>query len=218
MTNTLNHTIYCPQCNSALKCLTGFSVCIVCPQCHSVVAREKSTVVNSSVNEAIPEDMSPVAIGTTGKWGDVSFEIVGRIKFVSGKRYNNQWVLSMSDGSYNWLGEGYGFYSLFKKDSLAEIPAKFLKIKKAGEHFSSLSGQTFFVDNILMNKTCFCEGELPEEVLFSKEFISIESSNSKLEVALVNIYSKTEIHYYSGQIVTFDQMNFKNLRDLNGWI
>jgi DNA-directed RNA polymerase subunit M/transcription elongation factor TFIIS len=218
MNKPVNLTIYCPQCNSTLKCLTNFSICIVCPQCHSVVDREKSTVLNSSVNETIPEDMSPVAIGTTGKWRDGSFEIVGRIKFVSGKRYTNQWVLSMSDGSFNWLGEGYGFYSLFKKDSLSSIPANFLKIKKAGESFKSLSGQTFFVDNILMNKTRYCEGELPEEVLFSREFISIESTNSKLEVALINVYSKTEIHYYSGNIVTFDQMNFKNLRDLNGWI
>jgi hypothetical protein len=203
---------------SPLKFRTNFAVCIVCPKCLSVVKKDNSSVLHSLSDNKIPEDMSPLMIGTTGKWADKSFEIVGRIKYVSGSRYTNQWVLAWADGSVGWLGEGYGFYSMLKKDSLAKIPASFIQVKKAGQSFKSLENIVFYVDNIVSNNTFYCEGELPEEVLFSKEFISIESTNSKLEVALIDVYSKTEIHFYSGKIVDFQSMHFTNLRDLNGWI
>jgi hypothetical protein len=153
--------------------------------------------------------MTVFRIGTSGNYRGNKFILTGRIRSHTGGKYFNLWAALMDDKTFQWLSEGYGFYSIFKRD-----PA-FPQILS-----SSLSpGKSIkYIDCINKANSFSCEGEIPEEIISPAPCISIDFSNNKLDLVMIHALSKDNIFGYSGHRSSFGELNLKDTRDINDWI
>src|SRR5688572_12411014 len=102
----------CPSCAATIVFKSRVSVLAVCSYCKSAVVRHDLNVENLGKMAELPPDMSPLQLGTRGKYEGTSFEIVGRLKVAWEEGTWNEWYLLFDSGRDGWLAEAQGFYGV----------------------------------------------------------------------------------------------------------
>lgn len=163
----------------------------------------------------MPDDNSPIQLGTHGTWEGKAFEVVGRLKVRYDRGLWNEWYLYFSNDSTGWLAEAQGFWMIsFDAPENVAIPRKDL-LNLGG---SARLGDTEYVVIDLKDVTyAGVEGELPFSVEPDYRSLVVDLGAPKGRFATLD-FPKTGIpHAYLGQYVHFDELNLRNLRELEGW-
>ena len=63
----------------------------------------------------LPPDVSPIQIGTTGRFADAAFTVTGRIVYEYGAGTWNEWHLLFADGSSGWLSDAQLDYAVYRQ-------------------------------------------------------------------------------------------------------
>jgi hypothetical protein len=211
-----NQTTLCPNCNNRLCFESNTTSCIACSKCSSLIKRNESGLEVKFKVKLVPEDMTVFRIGTSGNYRGNKFILTGRIRSHTGGKYFNLWAALMDDKTFQWLSEGYGFYSIFKRDPA--FPQILSSSLSPGKSIKYIGGKTLYVDCINKANSFSCEGEIPEEIISPAPCISIDFSNNKLDLVMIHALSKDNIFGYSGHRSSFGELNLKDTRDINDWI
>ena len=230
----------CPSCGAEVVFQSNVSVYSVCGYCSSMIVRRDVDVESIGTMAALPEDMSPLMIGTEGHYKTTRFHIIGRMKI--GWRHGswNEWHLFLENGGFGWLAEAQGFYavSLEYKDKLHPETAKAiskltgstgtatdksLALSHDPETMKSTLGNHLFLNNqkfkVVDIKETVClgsEGELPFIAVKGRKTVSIDLLGHQGEFANIEL-SRDKIRIYVGQYLEWYQLRCEHLRILEGW-
>jgi hypothetical protein len=209
--------VTCNQCSHRSEINAELTKILVCQHCFHAYEISGNNLISGGQFPFVPEDMTPLKIGSAGVAETKPFVVSGRIRYEFGESYFNHWVLYFKDKTWMWLGEGYGIYTLFR-------PAGHFLEKSAIDKIEigtsvRVSKNKAFITTLIEQSTGFtAEGELPFMLSQFSTFNLIEGSDSHNELVGFKIFSNGEVESYQGFFSDFDHFQFTNLRQLNGWI
>jgi hypothetical protein len=166
---------------------------------------------------AMPEDMTPLQIGTGGGIDLQPFEIIGRLRLQYADGYLNLWVMHTSGQALSWLAESFGQYTLCKGVIIPTLYDRLVR-EEAGARIHFSPNESFTIDHI---QTCVDwdrEGELPafgNEVRLARHF---EMSTHHGDCAFAWQNRADEATVVVGRRYPFEHFCFTNLRPLNEWL
>jgi DNA-directed RNA polymerase subunit RPC12/RpoP len=209
MTN-LPSLLQCPDCSRVLNFTHADTTVIRC-DCGSIISR-RDGVLKSNPFYSIQSQHGIIQPGTTGKWQENSFTVIGRFRAWYPEFVFNYWTIVFGDGRMALLGEGYGIYAVYE----SEPPGSFVDSGKtnhlnAGDWKKVGNKQRFLFERIYACYRWEVEGEawLPE----------IGSSFRMYELADMGgfhwelITAKNgELHAFKIYYTSFHQLLLENLR------
>ncbi|MBA4074627.1 MAG: hypothetical protein C0508_06255 [Cyanobacteria bacterium PR.023] len=206
-------TLSCPSCGANVNFQSKVSVFAVCSFCKASLVRQGMDLEKIGQVAELQDDLTPIQIGTTGMFKGQKFEVVGRMKVGYEDGFWNEWFTYFADEKVGWLAEAQGFYAVCFPcfDMVPPIgklhPGKAVDFGKYG---------IYEVDDVRKVSCLYSEGELPFNALQGRKSESIDLSGFEDEMATIEIAEK-ENRVFLGAYVDFDDLQFKNLRRIDGW-
>ncbi|MDX2105961.1 MAG: DUF4178 domain-containing protein [Candidatus Melainabacteria bacterium] len=167
----------------------------------------------------LQDDLTPLQIGTTGKYKGKAFEIIGRMKVSYDDGFWNEWYLYFPEGKHRegWLAEAQGFYAVcFDVDERVAPPRNEASSLKPGRCIEFQDRGLFEIEDIHEVKCLVSEGELPVNAMKGRESLSVDLTGPDVQMATIE-YAKDEIRVFAGGYQDFDEFKFHNLREIEGW-
>jgi len=186
----------------------------VCSYCKSIIVRHDQNLKNLGITSDMPEDLSPLQIGSLGIYKKENFEIVGRQKILYPNGTWNEWYILFKNGNDGWLAEAQGDYMVsFEKRNFNQFPK--LSSLTIGTSIN-IDQILFLVDDIKQIVCNGSEGELPFQAEIGRKSTSIDLVSSNNDFANFD-YGENESHLFLGSYVEFESLQLGNLRQLEGW-
>jgi hypothetical protein len=205
--------ILCPACGGELRFRSRVSVFTVCSYCSSMVVRHDLNLETLGKMAELPLDMSPLQVGTRGRYRNKAFELVGRLKIGWEDGTWNEWYALFDDGSDGWLAEAQGFYAMsFEVKDTRNVPPR-----RAIAPGRSVTFANEFEVTDIKEATCVgSEGELPFQGPKGRTSTSVDLIGSEGHFACID-YSDDGVRLYVGSYVEFDDLKLTSLREIDGW-
>lgn len=205
----------CPACGADVEFKSKASVFGVCPFCASTLVRHDLNLETLGKMAELPPDVSPLQIGTRGRFKSSSFEIVGRLRVKWAEGSWNEWYVLLDDGTEGWLGEFQGFYTMsFQVEDVSGIPP----VNQLGPGRKiSIGKSQFQVDDIREIECMGSEGELPFKAVKGRKSVSVDLGGQGETFASMDCSDEDGVLLYVGQYVDFDNFKFQALREIDGW-
>jgi predicted RNA-binding Zn-ribbon protein involved in translation (DUF1610 family) len=205
----------CPSCGADVEFKSKASVFGVCPFCASTLVRHDINLETLGKMAELPPDVSPLQVGTRGRYENSSFEIVGRLKVKWAEGSWNEWFALLDDGTQGWLGEFQGFYTMsFQVEGATGIPP--VGSLKPGVKVTVGKSQ-YQVDDIREIVCQGSEGELPFRAVKGRKSVSVDLGGQGETFASMDCSDDEGVLLYVGRYVDFDKFKFQSLREIDGW-
>lgn len=211
----------CPSCGAEIVFRSAALPALVCPYCRTMVVRKGDALTRLGQVAELPFDVSPIQLGTRGRFEDHGFEVVGRIRWGWTDGSWNEWLLLFDDGSTAWLGEAMGQFMLQRERPLKTVTTKVVRALAAGEKVAVgttgvLDGEELYVADAREARCLAAEGELPFTApagwtIYSVDFRSFSGRCATLQ------RDGEEATFYLGRYVTLDELQPRGLRRIEGW-
>jgi hypothetical protein len=211
----------CPNCGAEVNFRSAALPAVVCAYCRTLVVRQGDGVMKLGTAAALPFDVSPIQIGTSGRFEGIGFDVVGRVRWGWTDGGWNEWVLFFADGSTAWLGEAMGQFMLQRERPMAEVHAKAIRALAKGEKVSvgtkaQVGDVALFVADAREARCIAAEGELPSRIppgwtVYSVDFRSPSGACATLQ------RDEQEATFYMGRYVSLAELQPMNLRRIEGW-
>jgi DNA-directed RNA polymerase subunit RPC12/RpoP len=199
----------CPTCGAQVK-FASPAPYAVCGYCRSVLVRTDVRVDSVGKVAMVPDDFSPLQLGTRGRYGDRSFALVGRIRKVWSEGGWNEWCAHFNDGALGWLAEAQGDLVMTFERPMVLPPAAL-----APDSVVTIEGQRFQVSEIKEVSLAGAEGEIASYSPDTHSTTSIDLRGPGLAFATIERSDTTRV--FVGQFVEFDACRFTQLRAMDGW-
>lgn len=135
--------INCPSCGAAIPVRGLSAPYTTCSHCQSLILRHGQTVEEIGKVAVVPEDVSPVRIGTRFHVGGTDYVVAGRVRWGWSGGSWNEWLLVSAEGQARWLGEAMGMYMLTaERPDVMSLPLG----RRFAEGGELVAGQTIVVD------------------------------------------------------------------------
>ena len=209
----------CPQCGAPVVFRTADLVMRVCDYCRTAILRDGETLRAAGKVAVVPEDVSPLQIGTRGRWGERAFELVGRVRWRWSDGAWNEWLALYGDGGHGWLGEAMGRFMLL--DEVQAPRTKVVQRIAGGQEVvvgqeATIDGVAYRVSDIKQAVCVASEGELPSRVVSGTTVTSVDLMTTDIRCASVQREGQ-ETHVYVGRYVSLADVAASNLRAFDGW-
>src|SRR5262249_65819 len=139
--------------------LFSSAVQTVCQYCKSILVRHDVNLEKVGEVADLPEDPSPIQIGTEGVYRNKPFVVVGRILYEYEQGGWNEWHMGFSDGSSGWLADAQAEYAVSSL-SQPNFPLPAVDAVPRGTRFQ-WDGAVYEVTTITRARYVAVEGELP---------------------------------------------------------
>ena len=204
----------CPSCGAPVLFRSPASILAVCSYCSSTIVRQDVNLELVGKMAELMSDGSPIQLGTTGRYREAPFTVVGRIQLRYPQGFWNEWHMLLGDERSGWLGESMGNYGV---SFITPVPEKVPAFQdlKAGQQVL-LKGAVYEVTD-LENASCIGgEGELPFQIGPGFSAPAADLSGPGNAFASID-YSEEPPLVYLGEYVDFKELHLSGLRQLNGW-
>jgi hypothetical protein len=207
----------CPNCGAKIIFKWSSSVQTVCEYCKSVLVRTDVDLKKLGQVADRPPDISPIQLNTEGDYCNKAFVVVGRIIYQYEQGGWNEWHLMMNDGTSGWLSDAQEEYAVSFSATGSTIGQKLPAESQLqiGQTYS-WNGATYTVSVITQAHFRGVEGELPFQYWDKDDVIFADLRSSSRKFATLD-YSDAEPVLYLGELVEFDDLKLKNLRQFEGW-
>lgn len=204
----------CPACGAEVLFKSRASVFGVCSFCSSTLVRQDLHLESLGKMTEMPQDMSPLQIGTQGTFENSRFEIVGRQRVTWEAGSWNEWFLHFDNGKDGWLADAQGFYMMsFQVHEPIELPdVATLQVAQT----LRIQGRTYRVDDIRLVQCQGSQGELPVRGVQGRQSTSVDLVGESEQFGNID-YAISENRVFLGKYVDFDDFKFMNLREFDGW-
>lgn len=162
----------------------------------------------------LPQDMSPLQIGTTGIFDGSKFEVIGRQRIGWENGSWNEWYLNFDNGQDGWLADAQGFYmvSFQLRDAVSIPDLSTLKISSS----LKFNGTEYKVDDIHEVACIGSQGELPVKSVKGRKSTSVDLVGQHEKFGNID-YSPGENRLFFGKYAEFENLKLMNLRVIDGW-
>jgi len=204
----------CPQCGATIQFKFSSAVQTVCEFCRSILVRHDVDLEKVGVVADLPPDVSPIQLGTEGRFGDKAFWVAGRIIYQHEQGGWNEWHIVFNDGTSGWLSDAQADYAVsfpFTPPAPLPPPAEL----KPGRPFQ-FDNARFEVTVLTRAYYSGVEGELPFEYWDKEEVTFADLRSPSARFATID-YSEEPPLLFLGHAVEFDDLRLKNLREFEGW-
>jgi Domain of unknown function (DUF4178) len=199
----------CPTCGAPLRFLSAAPFA-VCAFCRSLLVRTDVGLESMGKVAVVPEDFSPLQVGTRGEFGNRSFALIGRIRKVWSEGSWNEWCAQFSDGALGWLAEAQGDLVM-----TFERPISLASQSLEPDSVVTLEGQRFQVSDVKQVSSAGAEGELASYSPEAQAMTSIDLRGPGSAFATIEHSDKTRV--FVGRFVEFEDCRFQQLRAMSGW-
>jgi len=158
----------------------------------------------------IQEDATLLCIGTEGRWEGRRFEIIGRLQNMIDEGTWNEWHIAFDNGSFGWLAEAQGFFSV-QLASDAPAPARYSLSFEPGQEIE-LAYRTYVVKQSATARCIAGEGSLPFAVGEGYELPFVDLVSRSTHCATID-FSDEQARLYCGEYVDFEALELKGLRE-----
>lgn len=204
----------CPNCGAPILFRWSSAVQTVCESCRSVVVRHDLNLKTRGIVSDIPEDSSPVQIGTTGRLDNQPFTVIGRIAYAYAHGGWNEWHLAFADGSSGWLSDAQLDYAVTRQVRPTQ-PVPSAHAVHVGEYYA-WGDRALAVTTLTRARYVGVDGELPFEYWGKDEVLFADLAGRNGEFATFD-YSDTTPLLFVGRHVAFDELALANVRTFDGW-
>jgi hypothetical protein len=205
----------CPGCGAPVSFLWSSAVQTACQFCNSILVRRDVDLERVGVVADLPEDASPIQIGTEGLIDGKPFTVAGRIVYGWEQGRWNEWHLILNDGSSAWLSDAQLEYAV---SFLVPLPEP-----QPGPADQLKRGQVFQWSGIPYNLTVITkatyegfQGELPFTTHDRRESTFADFRTEDGRFATLD-YSEAPPLLFLGRSVGFDDLKLRGLREFEGW-
>ena len=200
----------CPACGAEIQFKSRVSVFGVCRYCNSMIVRHDMNLETLGKMAELPQDMSLLQIGTRGRYENVSFELVGRLKIGWADGNWNEWYTLFDNGKDGWMAEAQGFYMIsFQVIDTKNVPD--LNKISPGLSVSLIKNQIFQIDDIKQATCLGSEGELPMKGPKGRKCTSVDLSGPENQFACID-YSDEGVRLYVGRYAELENLSLTSLR------
>jgi Domain of unknown function (DUF4178) len=203
----------CPNCGAKIIFKWSSSVQTVCEYCKSVLVRTDLDLTKIGQLADLPPDISPIQLNTEGSYKNKSFVVIGRILYQYEQGGWNEWHFMMNDGTSGWLSDAQEEYAVsFPANDQKLPPSSQLRV---GQVFS-WNGESYTLSVITAAHFCGVQGELPFPYWDKNDvtFADLRSPGRKFGTL---DYSDANPVLYLGELVEFEDLKLRNLRQFEGW-
>jgi hypothetical protein len=207
----------CPNCGAPVSFRYAQAVQTTCPYCRGVLVRHDVNLALVGVQSAaLPEDASPIQLGTEGMWRGKSFTVVGRIAYGYELGRWNEWHLSLSDGGSAWLSDAQLEYAITRARAVESLPAP--NDMSVNRKFR-WDGVSYRMTVRTLARYTGVEGDLPFEYHPEEAaeclFVDLRGTDGPT-LATID-YSDEPPTLFTGEFIDARTLAFKNLRSFEGW-
>ena len=209
----MSPTANCPNCGAPIRFRWSSAVQTVCEFCHSILVRRDVDLERVGTVADLPQDSSPIQITTEGVYRNRAFQVVGRILYEYEQGGWNEWHAVFNDGASGWLSDAQAEYAVSFPAPMAGLPPA-SKVER---------GQQYRFNDVLYEVTSLTrahyrgvEGELPFEYWDKDEVLFADLGTNDARFATLD-YSDAEPLLFLGEMVDFDSLRMKGLREFEGW-
>lgn len=207
-------TVSCPSCGAPVRFATQTCGYAVCEACRSMLVRNDLDVEKVGVTAAVQEDGTPLQIGSAGSWNGKAFDVIGRIQVAYPFGAWNEWFVLFGDGLEGWIGEAQGAYFVCSRVEPPEPLPPFEALHRGVPLV--LNDQPFVVTEARTARIIACEGTLPFVQPCGYEAPLADLRSASNAAATID-YSETPPLVFVGEYADFDDLDLKNLREMEGW-
>lgn len=206
--------VFCPSCGAPVKFQWSSAVQTVCPYCRSILVRHDLNLEAVGTVADLPVDPSPIQIGTEGTYRNQPFVVIGRILYEYEQGRWNEWHLMFSDSTTGWLSDASLEYSVsFQRPLPSKIPIADNLSRGSTHHFENIKLE---VTSITRAHYAGVEGELPFEYWGKQDVIFADLRSADSQFATID-YSEQPPLLFVGEALEFEDLRFKNLKQIEGW-
>lgn len=199
----------CPNCSAPIRFRWSSAVQTTCESCRSVIVRHDVDVEAIGEVSDLPQDASPIQLGTEGTYEGRAFTVVGRIVYAWADGGWNEWHLVFADGSSRWLSDAQAEYAITALVS----PTQPLPAADALEVGTPYAWQrrALQVATLTTARYVGVEGELPFEYWGKEEVRFADLRGHDATFATID-YSEAAPLLFVGQAVEYDDLALRNVR------
>lgn len=211
----------CPNCGAAAHFRTPALPVKICDYCCTTLVRSGDVLQAMGKVAQVPEDVSPLQIGTRGRDGGQNFELIGRIRMRWSGGGWNEWLSMFEDGSTGWLSEAMGRFMLLRAvehdgrrtDAVRRVRDD-QPIVLGSE--ATIDGVKYRVNDVKDATFAGSEGELPFSTPADTPIRSVDLMAPGGQCASIQ-KDRGEVSIYAGRYVTLAEIAATNLRAFDGW-
>ncbi len=203
----------CPQCAAPVPFETPGAVFAVCAQCRSMVVRSDIGLSEIGTMAELPPDHTPLQIGASGRYGNTSFKLLGRLRVRWDDGTWNEWYADFGSAGHGWVGESQGI--LYLTTETTAPPALDANSDAAPQQL--LLGKEHFTKTDTKRVTVVAgEGELPFVAKPDQEWTSVDYTSKSRSFLTAEMDSGT-IRFYQGWTCMPHDVEWSGLRAVPGW-
>jgi hypothetical protein len=199
----------CPNCGGPVLFRWSSSVQTTCEHCRSILVRTDLNLELVGSVADLPLDSSPIQIGTEGRYQGRSFTVAGRIIYSYSEGSWNEWHVVFGDGSSGWLSDAQSRYAVTFRIENERLPVE--TAVSVGKVFN-WQGTEYTVTTITLAHYRGVQGELPFPY-WDKDVASFADMSSASGKFATLDYSDGEAALYVGEMVDFDALMLRNLKE-----
>ena len=202
----------CPNCSGPLTFAWSGSVQTVCPHCRSILVRHDLDLTRVGEVSAPPPDTSPIQLGTTGRFNNRPFTVIGRLAYEYDEGAWSEWHVLFDDKRTAWLSDAQLRYAVYERvKEPVDVPTA--ANIRVGTHIR-WRGHDLEVATITDARYRGTEGELPFESWDreTERFADLQSSSGELGTI---DYTDMPPSIYVGRPMPFAELSFRNLREVD---
>lgn len=211
----------CPQCGAAVRFRSVDLPVKVCDYCRSSLVRTDGGLEAMGVVAALPDDVSPLQIGTRGSWDGSPFELIGRVRWRWADGGWNEWLMLFADRSTGWLGEAMGRYMALRAIEHSGMRTGLVRALRDDTLITlgmdaTIDRVRYFVTDIKDADCIAGEGELPFDVVAGVRMKSVDLMAADGQCASAQ-KEGDQVTVYAGRYVDLAGLRATNLRAFDGW-
>ena len=204
----------CPGCGAPVTFAWSSAVQASCPYCHAIMVRHDVNLEKVGEVADLPEDASPIQIGTEGTYNNKNFVVIGRIKYKWEQGAWNEWHIMFQDGVSGWLSDAQLEYAIsFLANAPTPLPA-FDQIQR-GQNFSWYNSN-YMLTTVTRASYVGFQGELPFTTTDRSEMVFADLKTPDAHFGTID-YSESPPLLFLGAQVKYNDLKLRNVRMFEGW-
>ncbi|MDH7973062.1 DUF4178 domain-containing protein [Sphingomonas sp. AR_OL41] len=211
---------HCPNCGAAIRFRSADLPVKVCDYCRSAVVRSGEHLQAMGRIAEVPEDVSPLQIGSRGMDDGIGFELIGRVRWRWSGGGWNEWLAWRADGSTAWIGEAMGRFMVLYEAKPGQGNAVMRRMREDKEVIvgtaSTIAGTDYVVTDVKEAVCAGSEGELPFSAPLGLTIRSIDLMARDGQCASIQ-KDRGEVTAYIGRYASLAELRANNLRSFEDW-